>query len=513
MIIKQYFLALLISLAFVASLSGQHAQCGTVHDDAFMSAIEENKKHLEETWAKSRVEIFIPVTFHNLGTTSGEGFVDEELLYEALCLMNQRYDETELRFYLSRINYVSNSALNVNNFGTSSDMSGMRNLKDGDAMNIFLVSDIVDATGNPVGVAGYYSGGGNDLVVVAKNNLSDERYTLEHEVGHFLSLPHTHLGWDQTSANANERGGYDPQIHGDTVTITQVSSSQSGTVLVELVDGSNCTVAADRICDTPPDYGFGFSCGCCTMVWEVYDKNGDRIEPMMDNVMSYSENCSPYRFTEEQTMTMVTDYNSTRRSYLRGGNVNEYRPITEAANITAPGPTADIFNGVLLDWDDVTNADEYVVKIDDGNGARVFTVTESELYLQDLNADAFYLWSVLPRNPFGSVCTAMVETRTFFTGSSTTSTNEVSSIPMFNIAPNPASTDQSIRFSLHADKAMDAQLEMYTFEGKLIYNAPISIQSGYNVQTINPTFALESGLHIVHLKTAEGIITEKLIIK
>ena len=140
----------------------------------------------------------------------------------------------------------------------------MRTNRVTDALNVFIVRFA------GTGIAGFYAGGQNDFVVMNQNSMGDDDYTLEHELGHFFTLPHTHRGWDQTrpfDAPPDWTPGYNAAIHGDTVRLTTVSSSQSGTVSVELVDGSNCLSAADEICDTPPDYGFGFACSCCSMVF------------------------------------------------------------------------------------------------------------------------------------------------------------------------------------------------------------------------------------------------------
>lgn len=58
----------------------------------------------------------------------------------------------------------------------------------------------------------------------------------------------------------------------------------------ELVDGSNCTVAGDKFCDTPADPGLNYSDvnTSCIYTGTQTDANGDTYVPEVANVMSYS---------------------------------------------------------------------------------------------------------------------------------------------------------------------------------------------------------------------------------
>jgi len=94
---------------------------------------------------------------------------------------------------------------------------------------------------------------------------------------------------------------------------------------IELVDGSNCQTAGDRLCDTPADpYSqeyisaedaqlladeeitdsyFNFR---CEFIYEIKDPNGDYYQPDMGNMMSaYPCKCG---FSREQYLLMVENY-------------------------------------------------------------------------------------------------------------------------------------------------------------------------------------------------------------
>jgi len=91
---------------------------------------------------------------------------------------------------------------------------------------------------------------------------------------------------------------------------------------IELVDGSNCATAGDRICDTPAD-PFGqdertpeeqilidngelqeaFISSSCEFIYEIKDPNGDYYNPDMGNIMTaYPCKCG---FTQDQFRKMV----------------------------------------------------------------------------------------------------------------------------------------------------------------------------------------------------------------
>ncbi len=92
---------------------------------------------------------------------------------------------------------------------------------------------------------------------------------LGHELGHVLGLGHTH-GFNTGTTN-------------------------------ELVDGSNCDVAGDKICDTPADPGLYNNVNAsCQYTGGLKDANGDPYQPATDNLMSYSKDECMNHLTNEQ---------------------------------------------------------------------------------------------------------------------------------------------------------------------------------------------------------------------
>ena len=409
-----------------------------------------------------------------------------------------------------QINYINNSVANDNATGNH---SFFRSRKDPGAMNVFIVNVPVpfDPDEDPFVVAGYYSRA-EDFIVINKDNIGDDNFTLEHEIGHFFTLSHTHRGFENLP--------YSPERYGDTVTINAISSGQTGTIGVELVDGSNCgnlgwdnPLAGDGLCDTPPDYGFGQGCNCCFMQWDVWDRNGDKIEPMINNVMSYSSFCSNWNFSAQQTVAVQTSYDSNRRSYLRNGTVSDYQPINETVLLLEPANTAtvDTYNGVELFWDPVENVEEYIITID-GTITAEYRTSGTGIYLTDLHPNGNYLWSVEATNKFGSGCLA-TEGRLFFTGNSTTSVNDLEAINGLNIFPNPVESGRDLHLSFNSEKGFNAQLRLITIDGKTVEELnDVRISQGNNKINLPISNGI-TGLHFIELSNAEGIKIQKVIIE
>lgn len=106
--------------------------------------------------------------------------------------------------------------------------------------------------------------------------------TIPHEMGHYFGLQHT---WEGSG--------------------------------VELVDGSNCLVQGDSICDTPADpfhlgeeMGFWVD-GCRFINSVIVDTNGDYYDPIVGNIMSYYPSSCACGFTHDQLEKMAETYNSS----------------------------------------------------------------------------------------------------------------------------------------------------------------------------------------------------------
>lgn len=503
------------SISFSAISQTGH-WCGLENSDMLREKLVKNKAKWGDTYKKGKVERFVPVTIHRVGKNNGTGSISEEEVYSSICTLNERHEAlgTEFRFFIHAMNEVNNSEYSVHPQRNGARLRNLANRSEHrNSLNLFVVDDIrsrnpdANLPGEPDSVsviAGYYTRG-FDYIVVRQQNMADATFTLEHEIGHFFTLMHTHNGWEQFPYQATEDG--------EKVEILTVESNQTGaTVRVELMDGSNCEIAGDNICDTPPDYGFGQACSCCRMNYVVLDRNCDTIRPMLNNIMAYSERCSDWIFSPDQITAMQTDYD-TRNELLAGAeDVTEYTPIKGQVTLVAPGrPGAvdrvDIYDEVFFDWEDVPEAEFYILNI---NGESQ-VVEESELTVTTLNPGAINSWSVKAYNKFGGGCFGSTEIA-FLTGTGSVSVSDIEQIESIQLVPNPVTLNDELRLSFSSSESMNGQLKMLDLSGKVFYEKELSVKAGFNLINIS-TQGFQSGLYILYMETSHGTLTQKVIIK
>ena len=112
--------------------------------------------------------------------------------------------------------------------------------------------------------------------------------TLIHEFGHHFSLIHTH-------GDSNEPESTD-----------------------ELVNGSNCSTAGDRVCDTPADpliNGSNVSSVNCMYTGNATDALGQFYDPDTSNIMSYSPNTCTDSISIEQYARMYAGFHTFKTYY------------------------------------------------------------------------------------------------------------------------------------------------------------------------------------------------------
>jgi hypothetical protein len=499
-------LLLLTSCSYQTLLAQKHV-CGT-HQEPLIPRIIENKKALaaNEDLYRAPATSYIPLKFHLVATTDGTNRVGFSSVLDQLCRFNQDYETAEMVGYLKdgyqSINNVDDSKIFEEPY-TSSAIIKMRNQFDDKSINIFVTNSA--DSGNGVGtVLGYYDPS-EDFLVMRQKEVIDSSSTLSHEVGHFFSLAHPFFGW--------EGEPYSPAIHGNPVNFSVI---QPGNFLVELVDRSNCNNSADRICDTPASYLFGFGDGVsvsgCNLVTQVFDKNVDLVVPMTNNMMDYFEQCTKYEFTPDQRAVMQADLASPSRAYIRSNYIPTTAPITSAPQLVYPTTSTLVenYNSVYFDWTDVANAEMYLIELQDvfSGEKREYFSTSSDLWVTDLEASRKYAYFV---HPFNETSSCYKTTKAIFdTGAMTTSTQELNSVIKMDLAPNPSSMDErQIAVLIEAETAIQGRINILTLEGKVLNSAAIDLQSGkHKVVLESPA---EAGMYLVQISTTDGILTRKLV--
>jgi len=463
-------LMLLISGAVI----GQNGFCGTHYDKSMSDRLDENKKAYRSDIAyRSDEWLYIPIQFHIVLDKNGKGGIDPTLILDELCHVNNNYAPLHMKFYLSDdFNYISSSKLYSepsHNFAISKIKAAKKQFPN--AINMFIVNTIPSLTG--VGrTLGYYTPA-YDVLVLRKSEFGKKAQTVSHELGHFFSLAHPFDGWNVS---------YNEAEHGNPLTILRTPSG----ALIEFMDKSNCEIAADKVCDTPPDYNFGFVDpeGDCKLNGPILDYHGDTIKMMENNYMSYFFNCGDYEFSPMQIALMRADFKSNKRSFLR----SDYIPDTTVVggdNLNVIYPKDDekteYYDYINLDWEDIPGADNYLVKI--GLKAQQFNSKfylvhgQSNLEMKDLQKGKLYVWYVRPYNE-GNTCGKKFKATTFRAGDWATGTIDLDNKKELSVYPNPITNDEF--FINCSDDLGMVNLKIVSITGKTIEKLKLNLQKGKN---------------------------------
>ncbi|MBK9735376.1 MAG: T9SS type A sorting domain-containing protein [Saprospiraceae bacterium] len=501
MSLKKYFI--LIICLYASSMIGQH-----VHSDRCGVSIEDQqlneKIHPNDFKGNSNRNaiIYIPIKFHITANTDGTGRLETVHVLNQLCILNQDYEKSNMVFYIYEgINFINQTNIYQN---PGLNPNAVQAKKNNRAVNVFITENANTQEGSIGTVLGFYSPQG-DYIIIRKKELADQSNILSHEIGHFFNLRHTFYGWEGVP--------YDKTKHGETVTFNTVPGGIEG-IAVELVNGSNCTTAADLICDTPPDYNFGLTAGNCVFNKIVFDKNGDKVVPMKNNQMSYFSNCDTFKFTEGQSNRMFTSVNSSSRAYLRANYTPNTTEIVSAPSFLTPQPSEkiDMFNNVKFDWEDVPGASNYLIEIR-GQCQYIWSIVKKSEYTStELKKNSFYSWSVKPYNE-GNSC-SISKSSIFKTGDGTVSINDETEYAQnfIQIVPNPVQkggvVTVVIKNSIHAM----AEISIFSVYGISVFRKEQTLISGTNNVEINLPFS-ENGIYFLNTNIAGHNTISKFIIQ
>ncbi len=494
---------LIVCFLFLFSFATQaqhHHWCGTDHEANSLRLKKHNETLQDENNWPVRMTRYVPIKFHMMADDNGASRVSYQGVFKQLCRLRNDFEPHGFIPYISGdLNLVDHSGIN-NTPGTNASSWIMNGLKDPEAVNVFIVKSADDGSGIGT-ILGYYDPS-FDFIVIRTAEVADSTASLTHELGHFLSLNHPFLGWENVP--------YDAAVHGNPITQSSINGYP-----IELVDGSNCLSSGDQICDTPPDYLFSFSNSVsvnnCNMSTQVFDRNADLIEPMEDNIMSYFE-CDTYQFTDDQVQMMELDFDSPDRSYIRTGYVPNDNAITEELEIINPpvGEDVEVYDNILFDWSDVEHADMYYVNIRDvfGQTEQEFFVEDSEILVTNLTADSKILWFVQAFNEaWGCTKSANIS---FDTGLTSSIAETLPNTQAFEVYPNPSEAYDIINVFIKSSKSQEVQLEILDITGRLV-EAKRSLNLNEGTEQIKITDLNKPGVYIFRLSSEEGSIARKVI--
>lgn len=281
--------------------------------------------------AKSRLAAtitYVPIRPHILRRDDGTSRFTLRQINNIIALANSKFLPDGIQFFFAGTtpNYIDNTAL----FGNFTNVNSATIVSSNDAtnaMNQYFVDDFAHTT-----AGGYAQFPANTL----KSTESFIRYTnnesflgglIAHELGHNFNLIHT----------------FEP------------------TTPRELIDGSNCNTAGDKVCDTPADpYSWpefpgasetcvsgcplGFSCNI------IEASSGLQYNPLTSNIMSYYPSTCQTTFTTGQ-FTRVQAALALRQTHTAYSLTALSTNVTPVSNLSATIVNAR----VVLTWTDNAN--------------------------------------------------------------------------------------------------------------------------------------------------------------
>jgi hypothetical protein len=517
MSMKKIFFVLCAGALAIAPMSAQNLRgvCGNP------SMGEAEKQILLECLANAeagnvaieRGEVqYVPIHFHLVADANSEGRGREFRVLDQLCALNAAYEPVGFRFYLSpHPQYgMFDKSINSNTVYTTQTSTLLMNLRrHPNALNVYVVDEAVSNSGGP-GITLAYMTYQNDWIVSRKDQINGNanNSTIPHEVGHFFYLPHPFNGWESDD-------GFTPS---DPTWPNAPTISPDG-VPCERQNGTNCTTAGDYICDTPPDYKFGFNqAGCGNYTGGARDPLGTLADPMENNIMSYFDDCSDYQFTPQQITEMTANLNSNQRNYLDNSFSPVATEITTPTNLlVAPANAANtqFYNAVLAEWLPVDGATHYLLEVDivpsfATPGIQISVETATSKVITGLQPNKTYYWRVRPFNQYAT-CTE-ARSRSFKTSSALSSTVEIEGLSAWQVSPNPVEAGSIAHLTVSADQPFEATVNVVDAAGRIVFTqANVAFGQGQNTLNL-PTEGFANGFYLVSLDNGKARDVRKLAV-
>jgi Secretion system C-terminal sorting domain len=468
--------------------------CGTPSPSPWLDWYHSHKHELALERGVDTAILYIPVTVHLVTENSGLGHYSLTEVFRIICTLNEQFTDARIQYYLHPNEpyiYHANSAWNSHDWLNGAEM--IESTRIDDRLNCYVVND-------PAGNCGY---SWMDAIVMGRGCSGLDNTTWAHEAGHHFFLPHTFSGLEGEDLN------YEEPIP------EEVNGAQT-----EKVDGSNCTEAGDRFCDTRPDYlNYRWVCDSESLSTRTQlDANGEEFTSDGTLYMSYAlDECSS-RFSPEQIETMRTAIYEAYPSYLITSTPEPgIDPTAELQYVNPVDSAITQYNNIVLNWTPIPGATYYSIQVSNTPFFgllfynQVVENTTTVTISGGIPNNRTLYWRVKPFSRWDVCDNQQSEAVAVFKTRNLSSTSELGSIADISLLPNPVGGGQDAILTIDNAETLETQLTVLDAAGRVCITTNQRLFSGLNTLHIS-TNTLQAGVYFVSLRTDKGTVLRRLVV-